>query len=151
MLHFQLMQRTLLMILISIVGREGKQGLPQGSSDTSKKKPSLLQTSKKDLRFLSSVTLAIVVTQWLFLSFLDGRRTSLGTREFSVSVKNFLQLPGWQLGTNCSWKDWCQGQPVSLSAFILADLFIHLCQSLSAHTWQCHIPPILPIPTMLRD
>lgn len=51
MLHFQLMQRTLLMILISIVGREGKQGLPQGSSDTSKKKPSLLQTSKKDLHF----------------------------------------------------------------------------------------------------
>lgn len=51
------------MILISIVGREGKQGLPQGSSDTSKKKPSLVQTSKKDLHFLSSVTLAIVVTR----------------------------------------------------------------------------------------
>lgn len=38
MLHFQLMQRALLTILISIVGGEGKQGLPQGSSDTSKKK-----------------------------------------------------------------------------------------------------------------
>lgn len=63
MLHFQLMQRALLMILISIVGREGKQGLPQGSSDTSKKKPSLVQTSKKDLHFLSSVTLARVVTR----------------------------------------------------------------------------------------
>lgn len=63
MLHFQLMRRALLTILISIVGREGKQGLPQGSSDTSKKKPSLVQTSKKDLHFLSSVTLAIVVTR----------------------------------------------------------------------------------------